>query len=76
MSKKYHLLIQAAPLSVATALYDYDPQTDEEISIREGDYLRVYEKVDQDWWFVKRDNDVGLVPATYVEEVMKSYVAS
>ncbi len=60
---------EAAPLCIATALYDYDPQTEEEITIKEGDHIRVYEKVDEDWWFVKRDHDVGLVPATYVEEV-------
>ena len=24
--------------------------------------------MDSDWWFAKHDNDVGLIPATYVEE--------
>jgi actin cytoskeleton-regulatory complex protein SLA1 len=61
---------------MATALYDYEPQTDEEIVIREGDLLRIYEKVDDDWWFVKRDNDVGLVPASYVEEQSEQPVKS
>eukprot|EP00842_Homolaphlyctis_polyrhiza_P004731 jgi/Hompol1/5259/HPOL_004277-RA len=59
---------EAQPLALASALYDYDPATDEEIAIREGQLLRVYEKVDADWWFVKQDNNVGLVPASYVEE--------
>lgn len=51
------------------ALYDYDPQAEEEISIRENDLIRIYEKVDADWWFGKHDHDVGLIPATYVQEV-------
>ncbi|KAI8926965.1 hypothetical protein BC831DRAFT_413476 [Entophlyctis helioformis] len=59
---------QATPVCLATAIYDYEPNTDEEISIREGDLVRVYEKVDADWWFVKQDHNVGLIPATYVEE--------
>ncbi|KAI8901228.1 hypothetical protein BC833DRAFT_578422 [Globomyces pollinis-pini] len=59
---------EATPLSTANALYDYDPQTDEEIAMREGDLVRVYEQLDEDWWYVKIDHDVGLVPASYVEQ--------
>ncbi|KAI8915764.1 hypothetical protein EDD86DRAFT_268032 [Gorgonomyces haynaldii] len=58
---------EAAPLFDATALYDYVPNTDEEIEIKEGDFVRVYEQVDDDWWFVKQDDNVGLVPASYLE---------
>ncbi|KAH6570158.1 hypothetical protein BASA62_004454 [Batrachochytrium salamandrivorans] len=59
---------EALPISLATALYDYDPSTSEEIAMHEGQLLRVYEKVDADWWFVKHDNSVGLAPATYIQE--------
>ena len=61
------MLIKAPPIFDAVALYDYDPATDEEIAIREGDFIRVYDQSDPDWWFVKQDDNVGLVPATYVE---------
>ena len=50
-------------------MYDYMPNAEEEIEIREGDIIRIYEKIDDDWWFGKKDHDVGLVPATYLEEV-------
>ncbi|KAJ3303862.1 cytoskeletal protein binding protein [Kappamyces sp. JEL0829] len=59
---------EATPVCIVTALYDYDPNAEEEIAIREGDLIRIYEKVDSDWWFGKHDHDVGLIPATYVEE--------
>ncbi|KAJ3315817.1 cytoskeletal protein binding protein [Boothiomyces sp. JEL0838] len=59
---------EATPICIVNAIYDYDAQTDEEITIREGDLIRIYEKVDADWWFGKHDHDVGLVPSTYVEE--------
>jgi hypothetical protein len=36
--------------------------------MQQGDLVRIHEKVDSDWWFVKIDNDVGLVPATYIQE--------
>jgi hypothetical protein len=48
-------------------LYDYDANTEEEISIREGDLVRIYEKMDADWWYVKVDDNVGLAPATYIQ---------
>jgi hypothetical protein len=61
-------ITEMAPLYLATALYDYHPATDDEIQIREGDLLRVYEIVDSDWLFVKQDDNIGLVPFTYVEK--------
>ncbi|KAK5671102.1 hypothetical protein QVD99_002863 [Batrachochytrium dendrobatidis] len=67
---------EAQPISLATALYDYNPATNEEIALREGQHLRVYEKVDADWWFVKQDNHVGLAPATYIEEQVPTVQSS
>ena len=60
---------------VYTALYDYDAQTDEELSIKQDDILYLLEKSStDDWWKVKKrilDADVaepvGLVPSTYIE---------
>ena len=63
---------EATPIHMAKGLYDYDPNTSEEIKLREGDLVKVYEKVDNDWWFVKIENEVGLVPATYVEVEQES----
>ena len=64
-------------LGIYTALYDYEPQGDNELSIQEGEILYVIEKsaVD-DWWKAKKrataedeEEPVGLIPNYYVEEV-------
>jgi len=62
-------------LAVLKASYDYDPQSDDEIAIKEDQLLFLKERVDDDWWKVKIKGDsqegeslVGLVPAAYVEQ--------
>jgi actin cytoskeleton-regulatory complex protein SLA1 len=57
------------------AIYDYAPQADNEIAIREGDLVCVKEKGDDDWWKAKKkaqsdtdDEPEGLIPGNYVEE--------
>ena len=49
------------------ALYDYDPRTDEEIAIKEGESLNVLDDSDPDWWAVRVNGKEGIVPRTYVE---------
>ncbi|KAG5637779.1 hypothetical protein H0H81_003280 [Sphagnurus paluster] len=62
-------------LSVLKASYDYEPQSEDEIAIKEDQVLFLKEKVDDDWWKVKikgesqeQEVPVGLVPAAYVEQ--------
>ncbi|KAF9569078.1 hypothetical protein CPC08DRAFT_678791 [Agrocybe pediades] len=62
-------------LAVLKASYDYEPQSDDEVAIKEDQLLLLVEKVDEDWWKVKikaatqeADSPVGLVPAAYVEQ--------
>ncbi|KAF9009100.1 hypothetical protein BDQ17DRAFT_1388768 [Cyathus striatus] len=62
-------------LSVLKASYDYEPQSEDEIAIKENELLFLLERVDQDWWKVKikpasqeADSLTGLVPAAYVEQ--------
>ncbi|GAV55791.1 hypothetical protein ZYGR_0AY01840 [Zygosaccharomyces rouxii] len=62
-------------IGVVKALYDYEPQTDEELAIKEDDILYLLEKSDIDeWWTVKKrvigldaEEPTGLVPSNYVE---------
>lgn len=62
-------------LGIYKALYDYEPQTAEELAIKEDDLLYLLEKSDVDeWWTVKKrvigsdaEEPVGLVPSNYVE---------
>jgi hypothetical protein len=63
-------------LGVYRAIYDYVPQSDEELQISEGDLLFVLEKsADDDWWKAKKkaasdddDEPEGLIPSNYIEE--------
>jgi hypothetical protein len=64
-------------LGIYRAIYDYVPQSDNEIALNEGDVLMVLEKSsDDDWWKAKRkgredeeEEPEGLIPNNYVEEV-------
>jgi actin cytoskeleton-regulatory complex protein SLA1 len=64
-------------LGVYRAIYDYSPQGEGELAIKDGDLLFVLEKsTDDDWWKAKKkaqDDDEeepeGLIPNNYVEEV-------
>lgn len=62
-------------IAVCTALYDYQPQSDNELEIKEGELLYILEKGDDDWWKAKKRADgeedeepEGLIPNNYVEE--------
>jgi len=62
---------------VCKAIYDYAPQSENELEIKEGDILYILEKSSEDdWWKAKKkakaaddDEPTGLVPNNYVEEV-------
>lgn len=63
-------------LQVCLALYDYEARTPDEITITENDILYIIDKEDADWWKAElkqvsseEPGPVGLVPASYMEEV-------
>jgi hypothetical protein len=64
-------------LGIYRAIYDYVPQSDNEIALSEGDVLMVLEKSsDDDWWKAKKkgheedeEEPEGLIPNNYIEEV-------
>ncbi|KAJ3390271.1 hypothetical protein HDU92_000596 [Lobulomyces angularis] len=62
---------QAISLSsklAALALYDYDAQEPNELSLRENEIITNITKLDEDWWQGMNDRgQQGLFPATYVE---------
>ncbi|WPH00561.1 Hypothetical protein R9X50_00339100 [Acrodontium crateriforme] len=70
-------------LGVYRAIYDYQPQSSEELEITENDLLFVLEKsTDDDWWKCKKkavdeedDEPEGLVPSTYIEEATATHQA-
>ena len=52
----------------AKVLYDYQAQSEDELSIQEGTALIIGDKVDSDWARAVLDGKVGLVPLAYLEE--------
>ena len=64
-------------IAICTALYDYQPQGDNELAIQEGELIYVLEKsTEDDWWKAKKrapgedeEEPIGLIPNNYVQEV-------
>jgi actin cytoskeleton-regulatory complex protein SLA1 len=59
--------MQAHPTGQARALYDYERQTDEELSFTEDSQLEVFDTSDPDWILVGLDGEYGFAPANYIE---------
>jgi hypothetical protein len=54
----------------ALVQYDYEKAEDNEIELKEGDYVTKIEMVDDDWWMGQNvSGETGLFPANYVELV-------
>lgn len=51
------------------AIYDYEAQNDDELTIHDEEVLEVIDENDPDWTVVKSTNNSkqGLVPSTYIE---------
>ncbi|CAO3600027.1 unnamed protein product [Absidia cylindrospora] len=62
-------------ITICKALYDYEPQTDEEVAFKEDDILYILENDDPDWWKAQlktasfdQVGPIGLVPSNYIDE--------
>lgn len=70
-------------VSICTALYDYQPQSNGELELAEGDILYILEKSTEDnWWKAKKraagedeDEPEGLIPNNYVEDAQYIHTA-
>ncbi|CAA9964470.1 cytoskeleton assembly control protein [Pyrenophora teres f. maculata] len=67
---------EAAPIAQAKALFDYDRQTDEELSFKEDALLDVYDTTDPDWTLVGVETDYGFAPANYIELIQGGAAAA
>lgn len=61
--------LQAPVVQTCHALYDYDKQTEEEISFKEGDRFNIYDLSDADWLLVgdSANQVYGFVPSNYIQ---------
>lgn len=56
--------------------YDYEKAEDNEIDLKEGEYVTNIEMVDEDWWMGQNsEGETGLFPSNYVELVKDKEVA-
>lgn len=54
----------------ALVQYDYEKNEDNEVELKEGDYVTNIEMVDEDWWMGQnKHGESGLFPSNYVELV-------
>lgn len=54
----------------AVILYDYEKAEDNEVELRDGEYVTDIDMVDEDWWMgTNAQGERGLFPANYVELV-------
>jgi len=59
----------AKPISVAGATYDYTANGDNELSLRKGDVVKIFEKLDTGWWKGEIDGKIGFFPGDFVDEM-------
>ena len=54
--------------TTATALYDFDAQGEDELSVQEHELVTIIDKSDDEWWSVRNaSGQEGVVPAQYVQ---------
>ncbi|XP_056277299.1 guanine nucleotide exchange factor VAV3-like isoform X2 [Pseudoliparis swirei] len=55
-------------VGVAVARYDFCSRDTRELSLLQGDMIRIYTKMSNGWWKGEIDGRMGWFPSTYVEE--------
>ncbi|KAK3524271.1 hypothetical protein QTP70_025851 [Hemibagrus guttatus] len=57
-------------VSTAVARYNFAARDMRELSLREGDVVKIYSKIggDQGWWKGEANGRIGWFPSTYVDE--------
>ncbi|CAB1435036.1 unnamed protein product [Pleuronectes platessa] len=51
------------------ALYNFQSEQEDELTLTEGDLLDIYTREDNGWWFGQLNGKTGHFPSTYVEEL-------
>ena len=64
----------SAPLCMAAALFAYEGQAEDELSLRKNDILEVLAKHEDEWWSVRNisTQQEGLIPSNYVYVKVKN----
>uniref|UniRef100_A0A665WYG4 Guanine nucleotide exchange factor VAV3-like n=1 Tax=Echeneis naucrates TaxID=173247 RepID=A0A665WYG4_ECHNA len=68
-SKTSHsTLFSPRVVGIAVARYDFSSRDTRELSLLQGDIIKIYTKISSGWWKGEVDGRVGWFPSTYVEE--------
>lgn len=59
----------AVILGRCRALFNYTPKLYDELELQPGDILEVHIKQEDGWWLGALRGQIGIFPATYVEEI-------
>ena len=51
------------------AIYNFNGENDDELSIKKGDVIEVVEIIDDGWWIGNLKGKIGMFPANYVESM-------
>jgi len=57
------------PIAKCKVLYDYKPNLPDELAIKTGDMVSVYRQQEDGWCLGECNGEVGIFPATYVENL-------
>lgn len=58
-------------IGICHVLYDFVGENANELSINSGENLAVTDISDEFWWQGKKNNELGIFPASYVELIKK-----
>ena len=69
VSEIYYQETTVPSIGQCRALYDYTANMYDELSIRVGDVINIHDKQEDGWWLGELKGQVGIFPATYVEDI-------
>jgi hypothetical protein len=52
------------------AVYDYEAQQIDELPLQPGDVINLIDKTDTNWWQGECNGQIGIFPASYVQEIL------
>ncbi|XP_058464995.1 uncharacterized protein LOC131438766 [Malaya genurostris] len=65
-----HGTVSTVVLGRCRALFNYTPKLYDELELQPGDILDIHIKQEDGWWLGSLRGQVGIFPATYVEEIV------